>query len=257
MGTTGTIRGISRSGSGTLADPYSYSVIGSGDRPISYISWFDAARFANWVNNGATNGASTETGAYTLNGATSGNSFNRNPGATWYLPSRDEWFKAAYYKGGGTNADYWLYPTMSDTAPGNVIGAAANQANYRLGNIYSVTQTNTFSSSQNYLTTAGAFTSSESPYGTFDQAGNVQEWTEAKSGANRVYMGGRWVDTDASMMFINSGGASLVPTSEDPTTGFRLASASASSVPEPGTWAAAALLVGGAAFARWRRRKDA
>jgi hypothetical protein len=25
-------------------------------------------------------------------------------------------------------------------------------------------------------------------------------------------------------------------------------------IPEPGTWAAAALLVGGAAFMRWRRR---
>ena len=28
-------------------------------------------------------------------------------------------------------------------------------------------------------------------------------------------------------------------------------------IPEPGTWAAAALLVGGAAFARWRKRKSA
>ena len=33
-------------------------------------------------------------------------------------------------------------------------------------------------------------------------------------------------------------------------------SASASAVPEPGTWAAAALLAGGAAFARWRKRRD-
>jgi hypothetical protein len=27
-------------------------------------------------------------------------------------------------------------------------------------------------------------------------------------------------------------------------------------IPEPGTWAAAALLAGGAAFARWRKRRD-
>jgi formylglycine-generating enzyme required for sulfatase activity len=80
------IAGISRSGSGTLGDPYSYSVIGSDNQPITYVSWFDAARFANWVNNGATLGASTETGAYTLNGATSG-IFTVNPGATWSLPS--------------------------------------------------------------------------------------------------------------------------------------------------------------------------
>ena len=32
---------------------------------------------------------------------------------------------------------------------------------------------------------------------------------------------------------------------------------SSAPIPEPGTWAAAALLVGGAAFARWRKRKVA
>jgi sulfatase modifying factor 1 len=126
------IAGISRSGSGTLGSPYSYSVIGSGNRPITYVSWFDAARFANWMNNGATNGASTETGAYTLNGATSGVGFTKNAGATWWIPSENEWYKAAYYKGGGTNAGYWDYPTQSG-APGNNIGGAANQANYYAG----------------------------------------------------------------------------------------------------------------------------
>jgi hypothetical protein len=42
------------------------------------------------------------------------------------------------------------------------------------------------------------------------------------------------------------------------TAGFTLsAPAPSSAVPEPGTWAAAALLVGGAAFARWRQRRTA
>ena len=36
-----------------------------------------------------------------------------------------------------------------------------------------------------------------------------------------------------------------------------LASSPAPAVPEPGTWAAAALLAGGAAFARWRKRRNA
>ena len=71
MATDLNVSGISRTGSGTVASPYSYLVIGSGNRPITYVSWFDAARFANWLHNGATNGASTETGAYTLNGASS------------------------------------------------------------------------------------------------------------------------------------------------------------------------------------------
>ena len=148
MAITPNVAGIGRSGSGILADPYSYSVIGSGNRPITYVSWFEAARFANWVNNGATNGASTETGAYTLNGATSGVGINVNPGSTWFLPSEDQWYKAAYYKGGGTDAGYWAYPTQSDTAPGNTIGGETNQANYNNG-VYSVTQSADYSITQN------------------------------------------------------------------------------------------------------------
>lgn len=156
------VAGISRSGSGTGGSPYTYSVIGSGNQPIAYVSWLDAARFANWMNNGADSNASTETGAYTLNGATSG-IFNREAGATWFIASRDEWTKAAYYKGGGTNAGYWLYPTQSDTAPGNVLGNAPNQGNFMTADYkYSVTQSDTYSSTQLYITDGGAYSSSAS-----------------------------------------------------------------------------------------------
>jgi formylglycine-generating enzyme required for sulfatase activity len=218
------IAGISRSGSGTLASPYSYSVIGSGNRPISYVSWFDAARFANWMNNGATNGASTETGAYTLNGATSGVGFTKNAGATWWIPSQNEWYKAAYYKGGGTNAGYWLYPTQSDTAPGNNIGGAANQANYYAGD-YAVTQlTSTdYSATQNYLTEAGVFSNSASAYGTFDQAGNVYEWNDAvRFGSHRGRRGGSWADSEAVLR--STVRNSDAPTAEEFGVGFRVAS---------------------------------
>lgn len=240
------IAGISRSGGGTLASPYSYSVIGSGNRPIAYVSWFDAARFANWVNNGATNGASTETGAYTLNGATSGVGFTKNAGATWWIPSEDEWYKAAYYKSGGTNAGYWVYPTQSDTAPGNTIGGAANQANYYAGG-YAVTQSAGYSGSQNYLTDAGAFSDSASAYDTFDQGGNVWEWNDAVIGSGRVHRGGSW----------GNGGFYLQSSSRDPSdpssdgsfVGFRVAS----SVPEPST--CALFLMAGAGWllrGRWQ-----
>ncbi len=250
MGSNLNIAGISRSGS---SGSYTYSIIGSGDRPITYVDWFAAARFANWVNNGATIGASTETGAYALNGATSGTNFARSINAIWWLPSLDEWYKAAYYKAGGTNAGYWDYATQSDTAPGNVVGSATNQANYRLtNNVYSVTQATNRSSSLNYLTQVGAFTGSGSAYGTYDQTGNVQEWTQQLSSTNRVVMGGRWTTSggiDASFISSQAQGT------EDPSTGFRLAGSSApSAVPEPSTWAAAALLAGGAAFMRWRKR---
>jgi sulfatase modifying factor 1 len=249
MATELNMAGISRSGSGTLASPYSYSVIGSGNRPIAHVSWFDAARFANWVNNGATNGASTETGAYTLNGATSGVGFTKNAGATWWIPSENEWYKGAYYKGGGTNAGYWVYPTQSDTAPGNSIGGATNQANYYAGD-YAVTQSAGYSSSQNYLTDAGAFSNSASAYDTFDQGGNVWEWNDAVVGSSRVLRGGSWIDEAVNLQ--SSVRNPNSPTNENFLVGFRVASAP---VPEPGTWAAAALLVGGTALMRWRRRK--
>ena len=55
----------------------------------------------------------------------------RNAGATYFIPSENEWYKAAYYKGGGTNAGYWTYPTQSNTAPSNVLSpTGTNNANY-------------------------------------------------------------------------------------------------------------------------------
>ena len=247
MATDLNVAGISRSGPSGL---YTYAVINnsgdSGNRPITFVSWFDAARFANWMNNGATVGASTETGAYTLNGATTG-IITKNAGATWWIPSEDEWYKAAYYKGGGTNAGYWLYPTESDSAPGNTIGGAANQANYNNG-VYSVTQSASYVGTLNYLTDAGAFSNNASAYDTFDQGGNVWEWNDAVIGSSRGLRGGSWsfygYGLQSSLRF------DLDPTDEYNILGFRVAS-----VPEPSTYGL--LLMGAAALWWWRRRKSA
>jgi formylglycine-generating enzyme required for sulfatase activity len=250
------IAGISRSGAGTIADPYVYAEIGpfgltppgassAGNRPISYVSWFDAARFANWMNNGATNGASTETGAYALNGATTG-IITKNAGATWWIPSEDEWYKASYYKGGGTNAGYWLYPTQSDTAPANTIGGATNQANYNNG-VYSVTQAGTPEPSKNYLTDVGAFSNSASAYDTYDQGGNVFEWNDAVLGDSaRGFRGGSWYTDDFNLQ--SSGPAGSDPLLEFSFVGFRLAT-----VPEPSTYAL--LIMTGAGALWWARRR--
>jgi formylglycine-generating enzyme required for sulfatase activity len=251
MATDLNIAGISRSGT---SGSYSYAVIGSGNRPISYVSWFDAARFANWMNNGATNGASTETGAYTLNGATTGVGFTKNPAATWWIPSENEWYKAAYYKGGGTNAGYWVYPTQSDTVPGNTIGGASNQANYYNG-VFSITQSSSYSGSQSYLTDAGAFSNSASAYGTYDQGGNLFEWNDSLFFSSRGLRGGSWNYDGGdlpSSKSLHSG-----PTGEFSNVGFRLASAAdTSGVPEPGQVAASGvLLVGGGLYWLVRRRK--
>ncbi len=94
--------GITRSGS---SPNFTYAVIAlRGDMPVNFVSWYDSIRFANWLNNGQASG-DTETGAYTLLGGTAtpsnGLSITRNAGATWFLTSEDEWYKAAYHKNDG------------------------------------------------------------------------------------------------------------------------------------------------------------
>jgi len=234
MGTDLNIAGISRSGT---SGGYSYSVIGSGARPITYVSWFDAARFANWMQNGQGAG-STETGAYTLvDGQTSGEAPAKNLGAQFYVPSENEWYKAAYYSPtlNSGSGGYYTYATQSNTAPGNVVGSGANQANYYTGAGYSVTQSSSYSSSQNYLTDVGAFSNSASFYGTFDQSGNVFQWNDldGSAGSSRGLRGGAWY-SDAFFLSSSLRITGDGPSTENDGVGFRLAA-----VPEPSTYAMA------------------
>ncbi len=227
MGTDLNIAGIERSG----ADgSYTYSVIGSGKRPVTYVSWFDCARFCNWLHNGrpsgAQDGSTTERGAYTLDGANTIEIVARNPGAKYWIPSEDEWYKAAYHQPSGQSGDsddYWTYPTGSNTIPGNEIGTTVNQANLNDGSGYSVTQSGSYDSNQNYLTDGGAYEGSPGFYGTFDQGGNVWEWNDAViSGSFRGLRGGSW--SDFELILRSSTRFDIIPGLENFDVGFRVAS---------------------------------
>jgi len=225
MASDANIAGIQRLGSGTSEDPFSYETFGSVNRPVTYVSLIDGARFANWMHNGATNGASTEDGAYTLNVPLVSNRLMRNPTAKWWVPTEDEWYKAAYFKGGGSNAGYWVYPTQSDTSPGNMLGAGVNQANYKADGLYTLTRTSSWSTNQNYLTDAGTFSNSSSAYGALDLAGNVAEWVDGimtNSLGNSFYIvrGGSWASTSNELR--PAARPSSTP-GESRVIGFRLA----------------------------------
>lgn len=207
------IAGIGRSGSD---GNYLYSMIGTPNRPVTYVSWFDAARFANWMHNGQGSG-STETGAYTLNGATSG-IIPVNAGAKFRLPGENEWYKAAYYDpspGAGGGDNFWIFPYRSNSAGDNTTFANFFDVDY-VGSGTSSAPTG------NALTQVGAYTASASHFGTFDQGGNVWEWIDAVAGGTqRIQRGGAWNNYASDMAPQARIPAS--PTTEYYDQGFRLA----------------------------------
>lgn len=247
MGTDLISAGISRTG---VSGSFRYAALNndgdSSNRPVTYVSWWDAARFANWLSNGQPSGAetvaTTENGAYDLANAVpwiapTRNSINPNTGLapTYFVPTTDEWYKAAYYspaKVGIGSPGYWRYATQNDSEPDNRIGGSANQANFRSPTGFATTPTNPIDNpNQHYSTDVGSFYASPSWYGTFDQSGNVGEWTDL-NGMPDVYRGvdGGWWDYAAhwpasSRIVLHSGG-------HFNHIGFRLAGTAIEAVPE-------------------------
>ncbi len=219
--------GITQSGS---SSSFIYSVTsGFEQKPVVYVSWYDAARFANWMMNGQANG-DMETGAYTLSGTTG--IILKNSGASVWLPSEDEWYKAAYYNATPTPS-YSLYPNGQNT-----IGTA--DANYN--------------NSGGSTTNVGTYSGDPSSYGTNDQGGNVWEWNDAViSGSSRGRRGGSFSNSELSLL--SSTRSNGVPTAENGSIGFRVASSSIAAVPEPSGLLTTAALVASSLLLR-RRSKN-
>jgi formylglycine-generating enzyme required for sulfatase activity len=230
---------ITRSGSPGSYDYASQS--GRANQPVVFVSWYDALRFANWLHNGGPTGdqgpATTEDGAYTFSDPNTVGA--RNPGAIIFLPTEAEWYKAAFYS--AVSSSYFDYPTRSDEVPtSEAPPGGANSANYR----------DPITGATRGPTNVGAYTGSPSPYGTYDQAGNVQEWNESsRDPYGAGVRGGDWISSAATLDASSEAASDNLRTEESGIVGFRVAHV----IPEPGT--GALVLAGLLGLATRRRRR--
>ena len=235
-----------------------YGIQGNGaDQPIAGVSWNQAARYVNWLNTingfsaaykfalqpgqpGYNSNANIELWNGSDFGFNGSNPF-RNSLAKYFLPSMDEWYKAAYYdpNANGGKGGYWYYPTGSDTVPTPVSGGTtAGTAVYL----------QPYSQGPADITNVGGL----SPYGVMGMGGNAREWLETELDlvnnsplASRVERGGAWHDI-SSFILSASFRDNDPPFVNDRHIGFRVAS-----IPEPSS--AALLMLGFVGL--WQRRK--
>ncbi len=179
----------------TLGD-FSLSGGNGPNKPASGLNWFEAATFANWLNTstGRTPAYKFVGGAFELwqPGDAGYNPLNpsRNSLAKYFLPSLDEWYKAAYYD--PTAGVYYDYATGSNSPPVPFPGGIFP---------FTAVYLQPFESGPADIMSAGTL----SPYGTMAQNGNVYEWQETGATATtRGLRGGSWFDRSTNANNLSS-----------------------------------------------------
>ncbi|MEM9354532.1 MAG: SUMF1/EgtB/PvdO family nonheme iron enzyme [Planctomycetota bacterium] len=205
--------------------------------PVNYVSWYDAIRFTNWLHNGQPSSSmSTESGAYDIDGGTpspsNGADITRDPKARYFIPTEDEWYKAAYHdSSSGLAGVYFLHATGSnlfpisdqpEDSPGAVNYFFDDGVANGINDGYAVSGSTDFPQNTHPLTPVGAYFQAISPYGTLDQAGNLIEWNETITvGEMRGRRGGAW-NADSTLLPSTQRSTSD-PNSNNGDVGFRVA----------------------------------
>jgi formylglycine-generating enzyme required for sulfatase activity len=221
--------------------------------PTGGISWHTAAIYCNWLHNSKSsdrsaflNGAyDVSTFGYGEEPGTFTDQLTHNQGARYWIPTWDEWLKAAHYD--PVLDRWWEYSTTSDTRPlyglpeGYPGGSVDNQANANYIDV---------GGNAHFQVLLGAYENVTSPWGLFDTAGGTSEWTEFAGGRRiaRGLEGSGW----ASGAFTIDAAWDLrgaFPTDVSYSFGFRVASA----IPSPN--GVAVLGTSGMLFAALRRRR--
>ncbi|MGJ8637916.1 MAG: SUMF1/EgtB/PvdO family nonheme iron enzyme [Opitutaceae bacterium] len=190
-----------------------------GDQPAADVDWFEAAAFVNWLNTSeghqaaydlTWNGSSWSMNLWPVEvqaptGVDSGTNGYRHVDARYFLPSEDEWYKAAYHKNDGDTSNYWDHAHASHTQPDGIDSSGDTIFDIVVDDGFKLSEPKT-------IDDVGL----PSAYGTLGQGGNIYEWTETaydgnnnSSSENRAIRGGDW----DSSSFIASAG-------DRPGTGF-------------------------------------
>jgi sulfatase modifying factor 1 len=238
---------------------------GNEMRAVGGITWRTAAVYCNWLHNGkGTDRAAFLSGAYdvsTFGNFSSGGGFvdqlTRSPGARYWIPSVDEWMKAAHYDPAKQNADgsvggWWRYVhSRDDRAPiygpaGQLRNGVPTEANAAWSD-FTFPGFNTF----NVPLAAYAMTS---PWGLLDTSGGTAEWTEEVAQIagepvprERYAEGGYWTGGAAGNDEVRFRGVAETPGFQDWILGLRVAS-----IPSPG---AGGLVIGFALCSLCKRRR--
>ena len=136
----------------------------------------------------------------------------KNAGTKFFLPSEDEWYKAAYYDPDRPGASYWDYPTRHDDpdVPDGI--DSAGDADFD-----AVFYDGHYQGGPNTIDDTGT----PSAYGTMGQGGNVWEWTD-RGTEYREIRGGAW-DRHHLYLYAEVSGYGN-PAYEGYDIGFRVAS---------------------------------
>jgi sulfatase modifying factor 1 len=222
------------------------------DKPATSVSWFEAAQFVNWLNTSTGHAAAYKfdtNGDFQLwepgdAGYDPANLF-RNTLACYFLPSADEWYKAAFYD---PASDIWYdFPNGRDDAPLPVAGGTAP---------CTAVWNQPFEQGPADVMLAGG----PSPFGTVGQGGNVWEWEETEAdltndapSAQRVVRGGDWIPT-LGPIGLSSGFQNDItsPDANPINGGFRIVSA----VPEPSTICLTLMVILSVLLTRTRKRSE-
>ncbi len=192
------------------------------DVPSNSVSWFEAAQFVNYLNTSTGNPAAYKFSSSTFSvwdvtdtGYDASNPY-RNSNAIYFLPTEDEWVKAAYWN--GTNIQTW-----SNASTGDLIEGLPNPTKWN----YSSSVGN-----EPWNATSGV----KELNNTYNMMGNVMEWTESPwNSGNYLSDSGRGL-RGGSYYYDNYGLALsyrddvVTPDFEHRAVGFRVAS-----IPEPTT----------------------